>query len=264
MRTWKCRWPGSTPRRLASSRFVRCSVSPAPSVSSTRRRSGCPSAFSCSGWSSVRTSRSGLGSAAAMPLYTPAFRCCLGRQSRMRRPRRRPRAFGLRPSGSGCAGVSGPGGRAERPLDGLRLVLAGDEEDHLAAPSASTGMRQRHALDERLELRPPPESRAARARRASAAPGKSDAVCPSGPSPSRTKSSRASRSELVVLARRLVGAELAADPLHLARRRLDPVEQRSRARAGSSSARRRAARSARRPTRARRALQSGSRSAASS
>src|SRR2546427_9975885 len=57
MRTWKCRWPGSTPSRCASARFVSRHSPSLPSISRTRTLSGCPSAFSCSGLSSTSVSR---------------------------------------------------------------------------------------------------------------------------------------------------------------------------------------------------------------
>ena len=94
--------------------------------------------------------------------------------------------------------------------------------------------------------------RAARARASAGASGKSDAVCPSGPSPSSTRSSVDAR-ELPVVARprpRPARARRGSVPRRGGRR--DPVEQRFASPCRSSSARRRAGRSARRPTRTRR------------
>ena len=83
--------------------------------------------------------------------------------------------------------------------------------------------------------------------------GKSDATWPSGPRPSRTRSNVPTSVELeLVLGRALVAAELALHAVDGCGLPLEPVEQRRLRHARSSSARRRAARSARLPTRARR------------
>ena len=56
-------------------------------------------------------------------------------------------------------------------------------------------------------------------------PGKSDAMWPSGPSPSSSRSSSTSCECVVELVGGLGRRQLAADPVHLGRRRLEPVEQ---------------------------------------
>src|SRR6266542_675792 len=152
MRTWKCRWPGSTSSFFASSRLVRCSSLPVPSVSSTRRRSGWPSAFSCSGRSSVRTSNMGLGSGAAtLPYIYDTAPCCLALQPR------RGGGVGHEPGAPTVGADQARRGRAvrrpgERSLDRLGLRLARDDEDDLRG-RAENGHRHRHPSDERLELR---------------------------------------------------------------------------------------------------------------
>ena len=226
-----------------------CSVSAAPSVSSTRRRSGCPSALSCSGLSSVRTSRIGLDSVAAMPLYTPLSGCCLGRQSRgccgIRDHTRAPLADRIR-----LEGVSGPGGRPNARSTASAFSSPVTMKTHLGR-GAEHRHRQRDALDERLErwLRGNRPALALVERRLEREERRRVAV---RADPEQDVVEAHSAHELVVLARRRPRTELAADPLHLPWRRPRSGRAGSRARAGSSSARRRAARSARRPTRARR------------
>ena len=226
-------------------------MSPAPSVSSTRRRSGCPSAFSCSGLSRVRTSRIGLDSVAAMPLYTPVVRL-LSRQTIARPlPRRRPRACGLRPSESGSRASPGPGGRPNaRSTASAFSSPVTMKTTSGAEPSTGTVSVTRSTNGSSVG-----SAGIARRSRSSSVgwPREERRRVPVRADPEQdVVEARASRSELVVLARRLFAAELAADPLHLAWRRPRSGRAGSRARGGSSSARPRAARSARRPTRARR------------
>src|SRR5919199_4989691 len=157
MRTWKCRWPGSTPRRWASSRFVSCqsdSSSP-PSISSTRTRSGWPSALSCSGLSMTSVSCT-LPPWAVLHIETQVSSldrgCCSAIED--------------------CNGPAGGGAdEARRRLDGRLFgeraahrvclgVAADDEEDLVRA--TEHGQRQRDAVDPRLEPRVRPDDVSAR------------------------------------------------------------------------------------------------------
>ena len=245
-----------------------------------RRRGGRELAVRSSARVAARASPARAGAAGARaPSAAPAGRCAgrpdadfglaamaavytgyalLSRRLRSAQPRRRATTRVL-PS------PRGPGSRVsrarlapERARDRVGLGRAGDEEEHLRRRDSTGSVsvtRSTNGSSSGLGRR----SRAARARRAAAGPGRARRRARPGPSPSRTQvEPRRSPSSSSYSRRRLVGAELAADPVHLARRRARAGRAASRAPAGSSSARRRAARSARRPTRARRALQSGS------
>ena len=75
--------------------------------------------------------------------------------------------------------------------------------------------RQRDAVDERLERRLRADDRGARVSSSVGCSGKSEAMCPSGPSPSSRRSKRSSDAELLLVrARALLAAELAAHPVH--------------------------------------------------
>src|SRR5689334_1347125 len=219
IRTWKWRWPGSTLSRWASSRLVSCqsdSSSP-PSISSTRTRSGCPSAFSCSGLSmtsvscivppwavlhietAVSSADGGCGS--AIDDYSRLAR--LGADE----ARRRVAARLL----------------DERTPHGVRLRLAADDEEDLPR-RPQRRQRHGHAIDPRLEARLRSdhlpvghvERRLARKERGDVAV-RADA---------EQEQVELRRAELdLVRARRRVRAALALDPVDAARRPLDPVEE---------------------------------------
>ena len=135
----------------------------------------------------------------------------------------------------------------ERAADRLGLRLAGDEVDEQPRRGEH---RRRHASPARrtAPAQPRRRPRAALARRAPARPGRATPCGRPAPIPFSARSSVTPSSSSVVERGRLLGAELAADAVHLGRRG-QPVEQRAPARAGSSSARRRAAPRARRRTR---------------
>ena len=183
----------------------------------------------------------------AVELPTP--RRCLPKA--MRRPRRRARRSSCRARAHEAARRLRDGSPRTRasPPSALSSPVT---RNSTSRALAQHGQRQRDAVDERLEASPRRRRRAARSRRASAASGKSDATCPSGPSPSRTRSKRSSAAELAArtASAPCLAPELAAHAVHRARG--DAVEQRVPSPCRSSSARRRAERSARRPTRSRR------------
>ena len=140
----------------------------------------------------------------------------------------------------------------EGACDRVRLVLAGHEEEELARV-AEPRQRQRDPVDERLV--PAPRRRRRRGSVTSSVGkfGKSEAMCPSGPSPSRTRSNVPAPVELEPVLRRHPRRGRARPPsggrlrLALERGRAAPPSP-----CRSSSARRREGRSARLPTRARR------------
>src|SRR3954463_5274461 len=145
MRTGKCRWPGSTPRRCASSLFVSCQSPSWPSISRTRTRSGWPRAFSCSGLSSISVSST--ARQALLHIETPLSSRELGCSSAIQdcndaaagRPyeaRRRIRAR-LRREDACCS---------------VGLRLARHDEDDLTR-AAQRRQAQRDAVDERLQSR---------------------------------------------------------------------------------------------------------------
>src|SRR6266487_3781069 len=150
MRTWKCRWPGSTPSRWASSRFVSCQSPSWPSISSTRTRSGWPSAFNCSGLSSTsvsckRTARPfGLRGALLhieRAMSSSKLGCCSAIEDC-----RCPAAAGPDEAGRRV----GAWFQRESPARGLGLLGAGDREKDLAR-AVQSGDAQRYPVDEGLQ-----------------------------------------------------------------------------------------------------------------
>ena len=168
------------------------------------------------------------------------------------RPRPRSRTASVRPSRErirleGVASLCGPSNARAPPPP----FPARDEEED-AVGVREHRRRHRHARDVRLEAGVQRRSRAARARAARARAGKSDAVWPSGPRPRRFSRSRTPSSAASYSRRGLLGVDLAADPVNGSRLRRPGCRGASASPWRSSSARRPAARSARRPTRPRR------------
>ena len=200
MRTWKCRWPGSTASRAASSRFVSGS-SDWPSACSTFRRSGWPSAFSCSGRSSSRTSV-GLGCGCGVLIARPTYP--------LRRCRGRPRQARREP------------GKAGRDVRGdiSRRMRA---RPHLPSQRRLTRNTTRlRRLDRRHRERDPVDPRLEPGRAVGRAPvgdvelrraGEERCHVPVGPRPSSRKSSVASASAASSSSAASARRRLAADPV---------------------------------------------------
>src|SRR3989440_5485628 len=149
MRTWKCRWPGSTRSRCASSRFVSCHSSPScPSISRTRTRSGCPSAFSCSGLSSTSVSCTApppVCPGAVLHIERPVSSRKLGCSSAIE-DCGRSAVLGPNQAGRGVGARRGGEGLHRR----LGLLRAREQEKDLArAPKRRDA--ERYPVDERLE-----------------------------------------------------------------------------------------------------------------
>src|SRR5439155_7187487 len=222
MRTWKCRCPGSTPRRAASSRLVSASSSPfVPSVSRMRSLRGWPSAFSCSGLSSRRTSIIPGGSGGATVVLYIRLRSVLAQYRGRSRVRDDAGPAARRPDEA--RGRVGARRAAERATDGAGLRVAGRDEQHFRG-RAEHRQRHRHAVDERLELRlgrdcpalTLVERRLARKERGDVAVG---------PDPEQDEVEARAGQRLVVLRRCCLRAELAADPVCRTRLRREAVEQ---------------------------------------
>ena len=231
--------PGRRRARAASSRFVSGS-SDSPSACSTFSRNGWPSALSCSGRSSSRTSRGGgLGLRLRHP--APQSRRCGARRGRPRRARREP------DEARGHVRVDISRRRPGRPP---RPSSAPVTRKTIRLGRAERRQRHRHPVDEGLEPGRPADRAPVARRRAAASRGRATPCARPAPRPSSRRSSVDALERRVELGGGLVGRQLAADPVHLARRPPRAGRAASPSRAGSSSARRPAARSARRPTRA--------------
>src|SRR5512133_1545525 len=222
MRTWKCRWPGSTPSRWASSRFVSLRSPSAPSISSTRTRRGWPSAFSCSGLSSTRVSCKtscplGLSSGALLHieagLSSPEPGCsstiedCSGSTAvRADEARRRVGARRCRKS-SAC---------------GLRLLGTGESEDDLARAVQGEDA-QRNPVDEGFQpgLRRKNSLALSQCRRVREQ-GRDVTVLAD---PEQLEVEHGLAELLLVRSRSFVLPELAHDAVHCAGFMLEPVEQ---------------------------------------
>ena len=197
----------------------RCSPSP-PSISSTRSRSGWPSALSCSARSIVRTSAASRGGGLrhrSLYIANSAYVVKLGggraveqrdrlAVRRAEEARRRGRVRRARERARNRLAPSSPRPRGRPPGSPRRAPAASSSR----ARRRRAGRRSPGVLAPRARGRPGRAKPCGRRRRA-----------PWSASPSVTPSSSA-----VVLGRGRLAAQLAADAMHLGRLLLDPVEER--------------------------------------
>ena len=201
--TWKCRWPGSTPSRWASSRFVIGASPSAPSISSTRRRSGMAERLELLR-SFEREDVGGAGTASAIRrIYRSRGSVVkLAAAARSRRTIVSPCVERTR-----LAGTCGSGGPAKaRATASAFSAPARGRHDHARA----TKHRKRHRDPLHVVVAAPPTARRSRSSRAGAS-GKREAVWPSGPMPWKASPSVTPVEQTVVLVGRRLAAELSRE-----------------------------------------------------
>src|SRR5512133_1764312 len=204
MRTWKCRWPGSTPSRWASSRFVSLRSPSAPSLSSTRVscKTSCPLGLSSGALLHIEA-----GLSSPEPGCSSTIEDCSGSAAvRADEARRRVGARRCRKS-SAC---------------GLRLLGTGESEDDLARAVQGEDA-QRNPVDKGFQpgLRRKNSLALLQCRRVREQ-GRDVTVLAD---PEQLEVEHGLAELLLVRSRSFVLPELAHDAVHCAGFMLEPVEQ---------------------------------------